>query len=97
MIDDAQIEASRSDVDEAVRVMLELSRSIGRSSWIAHVRGEPYDLTAIFEETISDLPLTQEQLIDLWAMFMLGAQAARKAHRHKTGALQLGEIGGLPI
>jgi len=84
MTNNTQIDTSPSDMDEVVQIMLRISDAIGRSSWIAHVRGEPYDLTARFETAICDLTLSEQQMIDLWAMFMLAAQATRKAHRHKV-------------
>ncbi len=42
---------------------------------------EPHNLIAALEEAISGLSLTQEQLIELWALFMLDAQVARKVQR----------------
>lgn len=84
MLNDTQTSASRNDVNEAVQFMPEISRSMTSTSRTAATRSEPHNLTNLagaFEEAISGLSLTQEQLIELWALFMLGAQVARKAHR----------------
>jgi len=81
MLNDSQTSASRNDVNESVELMLDISRSMMSTSRTAAAISEPHNLTAAFEEAISGLSLTQEQLIELWALFMLGAQVARKAHR----------------
>ena len=82
MLNDSQPSASIDDVNEAVQFMLQISRSMTTTSRIAAIRSEPHNLTADFEEAISGLSLTQEQLIELWALFMLGAQVARKLQRN---------------
>ncbi|MEO6458013.1 MAG: hypothetical protein ABIO92_07035 [Chloroflexia bacterium] len=81
MLNDTQTSTSRNDVNEVVQFMFEISRSVASNSRTAATRSEPHNLTADFEEIISGLSLTQEQLIELWAVFMLGAQVARKVHR----------------
>ena len=79
--------SSISDLDKAEMIMLEISRTVVSRSQEAASRGEKYDLTAIFEEAITDLSLTQEQLINVWALFMLGSQVVRRAHRESIQAL----------
>ena len=81
MLNDHQTSASINYVNDVVQFMLEISHSMIIASRIAANGGEPHNLTVSFEEAISGLSLTQEQLIELWALFMLGAQVARKAHR----------------
>ncbi|HUP28422.1 MAG TPA: hypothetical protein VM409_08305 [Chloroflexia bacterium] len=72
---------------ETLSLLLEVSRRAEQIGRQAASSGETPDLNHTLEQAVSSLLLNQEQLITLWAAFMLGSHAVKKAHKDLVATL----------
>lgn len=66
---------------DALLIMAEICNTAVAHSRAAQVHGEKLDAIDAFARVLAHTNLTTDDLVRIWAVFMLGAQAVKRHHR----------------
>jgi hypothetical protein len=66
---------------EALLLMAEICNTAMSYSRVAHRQGDKLNPMQAFQQVLARTSLTADDLLSIWAVFMLGAQAVKQRHR----------------
>jgi hypothetical protein len=73
-------------------LLVEICSEADETTNAAIERGEKPDYLEAFMQAMSTLDLSEQQLMRVWSMLLLGSQTAKKLHRERAGEAQQVEM-----